>query len=190
MADAPQSPAASSSSSSSSSGADDTENDRLDSALTLVRQMSSAHLKEQCLMTEWTAMDTAAERDLLLEVVSDGTFWEDVKAMTLNDVDAMPPEDDGEEGDTDSRLLQMFKAFDKDNSGTIDANELHQMFLYMGITTTENEVREMIEQVDENGDGDIDEGEFLLVMKKAQSGALSPRSQRASAKRAIASREE
>ena len=134
-------------------------------------------------MTEWTAMETDAEKDLLLEVVSDGTFWEDVKTMTLNDVDAMPPEEDGDDADSDTRLLQMFKCFDKDNSGTIDANELHQMFLYMGITTTENEVREMIHQVDENGDGDIDEEEFLLVMKKAQSGALSPRSQKSASRR-------
>jgi Ca2+-binding EF-hand superfamily protein len=156
------------------------EDPRLQQAVGLVRQLSNPHLKEQCLRTEWAAMDTDLERDLLVDVVADETFWDDVKDMTMADVEAMPEEKD--DVDSDARLLQMFKCFDKDNSGTIDANELHQMFLYMGISTTDTEVREMIAQVDKNGDGDIDEEEFLTVMKSAQSGggiaAASPNTQK------------
>lgn len=144
-----------------------------DETLGLVRQMSSAHLKEQCLRTEWASLEKQEDRDLLAHVVREPDFWEEVKEMTLSDVEAIPEEEEG--ADQDSRLKQMFKAFDKDNSGTIDANELHQMMLYMGITTTDAEVRQMIASVDENGDGDIDEEEFLLVMKKAQQSHVVPK---------------
>lgn len=146
------------------------EDPRLTQAVRLVRTLSNPALKEQCVRTEWASMDTDLERNLLVEVVSDETFWEDVKDMTMSDVEAIPQESG--DVDSDARLLQMFKCFDKDNSGTIDANELHQMFLYMGISTTDQDIKEMIRQVDKNGDGDIDENEFLTVMKNAQSGKL------------------
>ena len=144
---------------------------RLKKALGLVRVMSSGNLKEQCVVTEWSSLQTETERELLVEAVSDAAFWKEVKQMTLADMDTMPDEDD--EVDTESRLLQMFKCFDKDNSGSIDSNELHQMLLYMGISATEKEVLEMIAQVDKNGDGDIDESEFLQVMRDAQAGQLA-----------------
>jgi hypothetical protein len=143
------------------------ENDpRLDKAVGIVRVMSNPHLKEQCVRTEWAATETDLERDLLVDVVSDEAFWVDVKTMTSEDVQVLPADDS--EVNADDRLKQMFETFDKDNSGTIDANELHQMLLYMGVATTESEVRDMIAQVDKNGDGDIDLDEFLEVMKGAQ----------------------
>jgi hypothetical protein len=142
---------------------------RLAKAIRHVRTLSNPNLKEQCVRTEWAATETDLERDLLVDVVADKAFWVDVKNMTVNDVEALPTDD--AEVDTDDRLRQMFKTFDKDNSGTIDANELHQMLLYMGVATTEREVRDMIAQVDQNGDGDIDLDEFLEVMKGAQEGA-------------------
>uniref|UniRef100_A0A7S1W153 EF-hand domain-containing protein n=1 Tax=Neobodo designis TaxID=312471 RepID=A0A7S1W153_NEODS len=158
------------------------ENDpRLDKAIGIVRVMSNPHLKEQCVRTEWAATETDLERDLLVDVVSDHSFWADVKQMTTEDVEVLPADDS--EVDTDERLKQMFKTFDKDNSGTIDANELHQMLLYMGVATTESEVKEMIAQVDKNGDGDIDLEEFLEVMKGAQD-VSSPRAVRKASFRA------
>jgi calmodulin len=137
----------------------------------LIRKMSTPNLKEQCLRTEWAALETEAERKLLLQVCVEEDFWREVKAMTAADMETVPEEED--EVDTNSRLLQMFECFDKDKSGTIDANELHQMLLYMGVSATDKEVKEMIRQVDKNGDGSIDRDEFLNVMKAAQSGQLS-----------------
>jgi uncharacterized protein YneF (UPF0154 family) len=146
---------------------------RLVKAIRHVRTLSNPHLKEQCVRTEWAATETDLERDLLAEVVTDLSFWADVKQMTVADVEVLPSEDD--KMDTDERLRAMFDTFDKDHSGTIDNNELHQMLLYMGVATTEAEVRDMIAQVDKNGDGDIDLPEFLEVMKGAQErNASSP----------------
>jgi hypothetical protein len=144
---------------------------RLQKALRLVRQMSSSNLKEQCVISEWSAMRTDTERDVLLEAVVDPSFWREVKQMAVSDMDATHEEE--EDADTEGRLLQMFKCFDVDCSGTIDCNELHQMLLYMGLSATESEVRELIRQVDGDGDGLIVESEFMLVMKQAQAGKLS-----------------
>ena len=57
--------------------------------------------------------------------------------------------------------------FDTDNSGKIDMNELRSLLsgdefkdLY-----TEKQLEQAIKEVDENGDGEIDFSEFMLMMK-------------------------
>lgn len=145
---------------------------RLQDALRLVRKLSSAKLKEQCLVTEWTAAKTEVEREILLEAVADPAFWAEVKNMSLADVDAEVPDED-DDVDTESRLYQMFKCFDRDGLGTIGANELHQMLLYMGVSASEEEVEAMIRQFDADSDGRIAQAEFMLIMKRAQAGQLS-----------------
>jgi hypothetical protein len=149
----------------------DIDEEKLEKCIETLRAMANAKLKEQCVRTEWAAMESALERELLLQVATEDEFWREVDELTQADLEGAPEEAD--DVDTDARLLQMFKCCDKDNSGTIDANELHQMLLYMGVSATDSEVKEMIRQVDKNGDGDIDEQEFLLVMKAAQAGQLS-----------------
>jgi hypothetical protein len=140
------------------------EDERLERAVTLVRQMSGANLKEQCLRTEWSALQTELERDLLCSVVSERAFWDDVKECANEDL--LDKVDTGEaDVDVDSRMLQMFRCFDKDGSGSIDSNEFHQMLLYMGVPLTDGEVREMIATVDSDQDGAISDQEFLHIMK-------------------------
>ncbi len=140
------------------------EDERLERAVKLVRKMSSPNLKEQCIRTEWAALQTDLERDLLCQVVSERAFWDDVKDTAKEDLEENTEIND-DEVDVDSRMLQMFKIFDKDGSGAIDGNELHQMLLYMGVPLSEGEVREMIAQVDSDLDGAINDQEFLHVMK-------------------------
>lgn len=151
------------------------DDERLTRAVRLVRQLSSPNLKEQCLRTEWASLQTDLERDLLVQVVSERTFWDDVKDTARDDLEESADAND-DEVDIDSRMLQMFKIFDKDGSGAIDANELQQMLLYMGVPMAEGEVKEMIAQVDSDLDGAINDQEFLHVMKhvlpqKTQGGA-------------------
>lgn len=151
--------------------------DPLDQAVQIVRQMGaeSRDLKEQCLRTEWAALQTDLERDLLLKVVADKQFWDEIKEVADEDMlDSADAADD--DVDVDQRMLQMFKCFDKDGSNSIDALELHQMLLYMGIQLTDGEVREMIASVDADQDGGISSSEFLHVMK-----VLLPAKQQAAA---------
>ena len=55
--------------------------------------------------------------------------------------------------------------FDKDNSGTISAEEIKAV-LSQSKGLSESAVQEIIKQVDENGDGQISFEEFTHMMKK------------------------
>lgn len=63
-----------------------------------------------------------------------------------------------------ARLKEVFEYFDADHSGSIDAEELVNVFASMGQEVTEDEMREMIDQVDEDGSGQIEFEEFLMLM--------------------------
>jgi calmodulin len=60
------------------------------------------------------------------------------------------------EVDTEQELLNAFKVFDKDGSGTISSDELRHVLKKLGETLTDEEVEEMIKLADRNGDGHID----------------------------------
>lgn len=55
--------------------------------------------------------------------------------------------------DAESEILQAFKVFDKDGSGKISADELRQVMANLGEPLSEEEVDEMINEADTNGDG-------------------------------------
>ena len=64
-------------------------------------------------------------------------------------------------------LKTAFRMFDTDNSGKIDIEELRQLLagdefkdLY-----SEDQLSAAIKEVDENGDGEIDFNEFMIMMK-------------------------
>jgi len=58
--------------------------------------------------------------------------------------------------DTEQELLNAFKVFDKDNSGTISSDELRNVLKSLGENLTDAELDEMIKLADHNGDGSID----------------------------------
>jgi len=51
-----------------------------------------------------------------------------------------------------------------DGNGSIDGTELKQVMVSLGRNPTEAELRDMINEVDKNGDGMIDFDEFLTMM--------------------------
>ena len=55
---------------------------------------------------------------------------------------------------SNDKLMQAFKMFDKDGSGTISADEIRNV-LGSGSTLTEDAIEDIIKEVDENGDGEI-----------------------------------
>jgi calmodulin len=57
-----------------------------------------------------------------------------------------------------------FELFDRDKDGTITAKELGAVIENLGQKPSEADLREMIKEVDLDGNGDIDFNEFLVLM--------------------------
>ncbi|CAC5385571.1 CALM [Mytilus coruscus] len=60
---------------------------------------------------------------------------------------------------------QAFKLFDDDDSGTITSKELGTVLRQLGQNPTEAELQDMINEVDEDGNGTIEIDEFVEMMK-------------------------
>ncbi|RKP17473.1 centrin [Rozella allomycis CSF55] len=63
-------------------------------------------------------------------------------------------------------ILKAFRLFDDDNTGKISFKNLKRVAKELGENLTDEEIQEMIDEADKDGDGEINEEEFLRVMKK------------------------
>lgn len=70
------------------------------------------------------------------------------------------------EKDTKEEILKAFKLFDDDDTGLISFKNLKRVAKELGETMTDEELQEMIDEADRDGDGEISEEEFLRIMKK------------------------
>jgi centrin-1 len=70
------------------------------------------------------------------------------------------------ERDPREEILKAFKLFDDDNTGKVSLKNLKRVARELGETMTDEELQEMIDEADRDGDGEISEEEFIRVMKK------------------------
>jgi len=64
---------------------------------------------------------------------------------------------------SEEKLQAAFKTFDKDGNGTISADEVKEV---MGLSNLDDSaIKDIIDQVDENKDGEIQFDEFCNLMK-------------------------
>jgi calmodulin len=63
---------------------------------------------------------------------------------------------------------EQFKYFDKDGNGQITSKELSIVMKRLGQNPTDAELKNMISEVDVNGDDSIDFSEFLTMMVRSQ----------------------
>merc|ERR1712043_20405 len=70
------------------------------------------------------------------------------------------------EKDTKEEILKAFKLFDDDETGRISFQNLKRVAKELGENLTDEELQEMIDEADRNGDGEVDQDEFLRIMKK------------------------
>ena len=70
------------------------------------------------------------------------------------------------ERDPREEILKAFRLFDDDNTGKISLRNLKRVARELGETMTDDELQEMIDEADRDGDGEISEEDFIRVMKK------------------------
>ncbi|EPQ07695.1 Centrin-2 [Myotis brandtii] len=70
------------------------------------------------------------------------------------------------EKDSKEDILKAFKLFDDDETGTISFDNLKRVSKELGEDITDEELQEMIDKADRDGDGEVNEEDFLHVMKK------------------------
>ncbi|XP_074656737.1 centrin-3-like [Tubulanus polymorphus] len=68
------------------------------------------------------------------------------------------------ERDPQEEILKAFRLFDDDDSGKISIRNLRRVARDLGENMTDDELRAMIDEFDKDGDGEINEGEFVSIM--------------------------
>ncbi|XP_034242007.1 neo-calmodulin-like isoform X9 [Thrips palmi] len=70
-----------------------------------------------------------------------------------------------------AEFKEAFMLFDQDEDGTITMAELGVVMRSLGQRPTETELRDMVNEVDQDGNGTIEFNEFLQMMSKKMKGA-------------------
>lgn len=70
------------------------------------------------------------------------------------------------EKDSNEEILKAFRLFDDDETGRISFKNLKRVAKELGENLTDEELREMIDEADMDGDGEVNQEEFLRIMKK------------------------
>merc|ERR1711934_1304078 len=75
----------------------------------------------------------------------------------------------GKMGGKDAKddIIKAFKLFDEDETGKVSFKNLKRVAKELGESMGDDELQEMIDEADTDGDGEINEEEFLRIMKKA-----------------------
>ncbi|KAH9682413.1 calmodulin-like protein 8 [Citrus sinensis] len=72
------------------------------------------------------------------------------------------------ETDAEEELKEAFKVFDKDQNGYISATELRHVMINLGEKLTDDEVEQMINEADLDGDGQVNYDEFISSPNKGK----------------------
>jgi len=100
-------------------------------------------------------------RDKFVVVVDDdgsGTIeYEEFLKMMTHKILNRDPKDE---------ILKAFRLFDDDETGKISFKNLKRVAKELGERMTDEELQEMIDEADRDGDGEVNEEEFLRIMKK------------------------
>ena len=67
--------------------------------------------------------------------------------------------------DPEVEMRKAFALFDEDGTGRISAKNLRHVARELGEALGEDEIAAMIEEFDRDGDGEIDEADFIKIMQ-------------------------
>ena len=68
------------------------------------------------------------------------------------------------EQDDQAELKNAFRLFDHDETGKISFKNLKRVVRELGERMSDEELQEMMDDADRDGDGEVNEGEFLRVI--------------------------
>ena len=71
------------------------------------------------------------------------------------------------ERDPREEILKAFRLFDDDETGKITFKNLKRVAKELGENISDEELQEMIDEADRDGDGEVSEEEFIRIMKKS-----------------------
>jgi len=74
----------------------------------------------------------------------------------------------GKLGDKDAKedIVKAFRLFDDDETNKVSFKNLKRVAKELGEAMGDEELQEMIDEADTDGDGEVNEEEFLKIMKK------------------------
>ncbi|CAN7989018.1 unnamed protein product, partial [Ixodes hexagonus] len=70
------------------------------------------------------------------------------------------------EKDINEEIMKAFQLFDEDSTGKISFKNLKNVAKELSENLTDEELQEMINEADRDGDGEVNQEEFLRIMKK------------------------
>merc|ERR1712007_23655 len=70
------------------------------------------------------------------------------------------------EKDSREEIIKAFRLFDDDQTGKITFKNIKRVAKELGENMTDEELQEMVDEADRDGDGGINEEQFLRIMKK------------------------
>merc|ERR1711966_502995 len=97
---------------------------------------------------------------MVREMDKDGDATVDFEEFCIMLAEKMNQKDGKEE------LLKGFKLFDDDNTGRISMKNFKRVAKELGENLSDKELEEILGEADTDGDGEINEAEFLIVMVK------------------------
>jgi centrin-1 len=70
------------------------------------------------------------------------------------------------ERDSTEEMIKAFRLFDDDETGKISFRNLKRVAMELGENITDEELQEMIDEADRDGDGEVSQEEFIRIMEK------------------------
>lgn len=122
-----------------------------------VRELKAAFraLGFQVKKSEIRQMFVDMDKDLSSATITFDEFVEMVTPRMLN-------------RDSREEIMKVFALFDDDNTGAISFKNLKRVATELGENLTDEELQEMVDEADRDGDGVINADEFYRVMRKRE----------------------
>lgn len=148
-------------------GLDDEALEEIKEAFNLFDTESKGHIDVRELKAAFRALGFQVKKSEIRQMFVD--MDKDLSAANISYdefVDMVTPR--MQNRDSREEIMKVFALFDDDNTGSISFKNLKRVATELGENLTDEELQEMIDEADRDGDGVINEEEFYRVMRKRE----------------------